>query len=321
MSLDDVYAKTAAGVRARVVKYATRSFGPETISEAGAAEFAAQVLPVIAAGQQQTAALTDAYLTRVLANEHGERIVGDRIIDTSQGLRGVDMSEVYSRPAKTARYALSQGKSLSDAVTEASNRLIKMVQSDLQIAKTQQARSTLRRSSADGFQRVLNGPRSCAKCVVASVLFYSKEDLLPIHPGCDCGVKPARRPRRGKILHEDRLKAIHDLVELSGLLPADPSAKDYENLIVVHEHGELGPVIALRNERFRGPDDVQKPDRSTPAPTPTTPSEAKSAAAKRLLPGLESSLANLRAKGLPEDAPQIQYHLTQIAKLRNDLAN
>lgn len=48
-------------------------------------------------------------------------------------------------------------------------------------------------------------------------------------------------------------------------------------------------------------------------------SDSKAATAKRLLPGLEVSLANLRAKGLPEDSPQIQYHMTQIAKLRAQL--
>jgi hypothetical protein len=65
----------------------------------------------------------------------------------------------------------------------------------------------------------------------------------------------------------------------------------------------------------------------TPADSPVvnldeprqTPPPAASAAA-RLLPGLEKSLEDLRAQGLPEDSPQIQYHLAQIAKFRRQLA-
>ncbi|MCG7610351.1 hypothetical protein [Mycobacterium sp. CnD-18-1] len=311
-TLDESYAAAVAAVRARVLEYATGLFGPDAISDSGVAGFVSQLLPVVAAGQQQTAALTDAYLTQVLAAEFDERIVSDRVIDTSQGLRGVDMSTVYARPTKTVRFELTQGKEVADAVAAGSKRLTKMVQSDMQLAKTTQARATMRRSMIDGYQRVLNGPHNCAKCIVASTRFYHKEQLMPIHPGCDCGVKPARTPRGVAVLHEDRLNAIHDQVDTSGLLPANPSATDYQNLLVVHEHGELGPVMSLRGEHFRTRSNLPKAVRP--------PKETKADVAQRLLPGLEGSLSNLRAKGLAEDSPQIAYHLAQISRLRADLA-
>lgn len=75
---------------------------------------------------------------------------------------------------------------------------------------------------------------------------------------------------------------------------------------------------------------VKKTDTSAPKPSDmkpkrTRPPEPKSTdsradIARRLLPGLEANLAKLRAKGLPEDSPQITYHLEQIARLRADLA-
>lgn len=37
------------------------------------------------------------------------------------------------------------------------------------------------------------------------------------------------------------------------------------------------------------------------------------------VPGLEASLADLRARGLAEDSPQITYHLQQIDRLRANL--
>lgn len=304
--LDDTYGAAVAAIRARVQAYVTALFGADAISDAGVQDFVAQILPMIAAGQQQTAALTDAYLTQVLATEFGERIVAGPVIDTRNGLRGTDMAVVYARPTNTVRYLLSEGKPIALALAEGAQRLSKMVASDMQIAKTNQARTTLRRSTIDGYQRVTRGSHSCAKCIVASTRFYFKEDLLPLHPGCDCGVKPARKPRGG-VLNEDRLKAVHDLVDTSGLLPANPSAKDYQHLLVTHEHGELGPVLTLRGEHFRTEAQALR-------------DETSQTKASRLLPGLESSLTNLRAKGVSEDSPQVAYHLTQIAKLRNDLA-
>ena len=55
-------------------------------------------------------------------------------------------------------------------------------------------------------------------------------------------------------------------------------------------------------------------DNTSPAASNTKP-ETEAQMAKRLLPGLEKSLADLRAKGLAESSSQIQYHLTQIARL------
>lgn len=305
--LDETYGAAVAAIRTRVLAYVTALFGTDAISDAGVEDFVAQILPMIAAGQQQTAALTDAYLTQVLATEFGERIVAGPVIDTRNGLRGTDMAVVYGRPANTVRYVLSQGKPIAQALAEGEQRLTKMVASDMQIAKTTQARTTLRRSTVDGYQRVLRGSHNCAKCIVASTRFYHKEDLLPMHPGCDCGVKPARKPRGGVVLHEDRLKAVHDLVDTSGLLPVNPSAKDYQHLLVTHEHGELGPILSLRGEHFRTEAQALR-------------DESKASTAERLLPGLESSLTNLRAKGLTDDSPQVTFHVNQIAKLRNDLA-
>lgn len=46
------------------------------------------------------------------------------------------------------------------------------------------------------------------------------------------------------------------------------------------------------------------------------PKESKSEIAARQLPGLERSLKNLRAQGLGDDSPQIEYHLKTIARLK-----
>ena len=53
------------------------------------------------------------------------------------------------------------------------------------------------------------------------------------------------------------------------------------------------------------------------APAAKVAADAEVAA--RQLPGLEASLANLRAKGLAEDSPQITWHKEQIARMRANL--
>ncbi len=310
MSLLDVYGAAVQELRNRAVGRVVAAFGPDAISDAGVAEFIRAAVPVVIAGMRQTAAATDAYLTRDLAERFGERIVGDQVIDVRQGLRGVPMNEVYARPTHTVRYALSQGKPVPDAVAAGKERLTKMVQSDLQIAKTNQARATLRRSTIDGYERVLKGEQSCIKCILASTRFYTKAELMPIHPGCDCDVRPARKLKnRSVVLNADRLDAIKKLIRKDKI-----AAGDYSKVLVVHDHGELGPVLGLDGESFRS--EVQAADdRDQQAQAKT---DAKTA--RQLLPGLEASLKNLRAKGLPEDSPQIQYHLEIIAKLRGDIA-
>jgi len=55
-------------------------------------------------------------------------------------------------------------------------------------------------------------------------------------------------------------------------------------------------------------------------PKPEQPAETEAQIAARLLPGFEDSLKNLRAQGLPDSSPQIQYHLTQIARLKRQIA-
>lgn len=51
----------------------------------------------------------------------------------------------------------------------------------------------------------------------------------------------------------------------------------------------------------------------------TKPVESKRDIAARQLPGLQRSLADLRARGLKEDSSQIQYHLRMIARFRAQL--
>lgn len=82
-------------------------------------------------------------------------------------------------------------------------------------------------------------------------------------------------------------------------------------------NGEDQPTY---DERRRAPVNLDEPKpKAKPAPQPEPREETDAQVAERLLPGLEKSLENLRARGFAEDSPQVQYHLTTIARLRRQL--
>jgi hypothetical protein len=250
--LDAAYAAQVKTTRARVEQFVQGRFAAGQYRDEDLVRFLNQVVPVVKAGQRQVSALTDAYLSRVLTEALGAPIAPRGPIDTSM-LRGVPDDTVYTRPFVTVRTELAAGKPYAQAVKAGAARAMDIVATDMQLAKTHTARSILGQTSGVvGYERVLTGAQSCALCYVASTQRYHVEDLLPIHPGCDCGVAPIVDTGQ-QIIYPDRLAATHQAVE-DRLGSQDPGARapDYRKQIVVHEHGEIGPVLAVRGQHFAG---------------------------------------------------------------------
>lgn len=252
-------------IRERLVDYTTATWNSlGSWRDADIQRFVDRILPRVLAGQKSVAGLTDAYLARVL----GSSPVGT--IDTS-ALRGVDPSEVYQRPAVAMRTALSQGKSFTDALAAGAARLASLVVTDLQLANTHQASEVLGSSGAAGFRRTLTGNEDCALCVIASTQRYHRGNLLPMHPGCDCGVAPLKGGEPvPQVIDSALLNATHQQVaEFTGTSDAGArdlgngkktssgkSVSDYTDLIITREHGELGPVLAWRGQTFTSAADL-----------------------------------------------------------------
>jgi hypothetical protein len=172
-----------------------------------------------------------------------------------QGGRGVPPEQVYRRPAVELYTALSKGVQFDEAVKRGQTRLESLVATDLQMAKVRQADASLKASGAKYFRRVLKGEHNCALCIIASTQRYKVGNLLPIHPGCDCDVEPLEGRRVPNILDRALLEQTHQMVkEFKG--QSDRSAAGYRDLIVTHEHGEIGPVMAWRKQKFTGPSDL-----------------------------------------------------------------
>ena len=250
---------TRLQIRDRLVDFATSLWGGMgSWRDADVDRFVEQIVPRVRAGEVAVARLTDAYLSSMT----GARPVG--VVDLSAIRNGVQPEDVYRRPAVTLYTGLSEGKSFTDAQKSAAARVVDLVRTDLQLSMTHQAQSNLGRGGMRMFQRTLTGGENCALCAIASTQRYWKEDLLPIHPGCDCGVAPWFGEDTW-VINQEELEKVHGLVASqfgdsdrnARMLPGGSNPRsDYLDLIVTREHGEYGPTLTWKANKFTGPKDI-----------------------------------------------------------------
>lgn len=269
-NLTGAYMAQVAAIRERVVVFA-RTLWEATaqLRDADVDRLVARLVPVVQGGQVQVANITSAYVRRLAELEGIVPVAVPVDRATIVGYRGVPPEDVYRRPAVTAYTALSQGKSFQDARAEGLARLVSIVSSDVQQARNRQARAAYSSSGFEYTVRTLSGSENCALCVIASTQRYHVSGLMPIHPGCDCGergVKAGRDP--GQVIDAGLLEAAHAQIE-SKVGVTERRARDlghgkfdatgfsdFTDLIITHEHGELGPTLTWRQDNFTGPDDL-----------------------------------------------------------------
>ena len=206
------------------------------------------ITPRVTAGQLRIADLTRAYLAQC-ARELGWKVVLPSIDqDEIRGARGVDPRIVYRRPAVDVYTALAAGKPLPQAAAEGRLRLTQLIGGDMQLAKVHASRQSMRGYPAEGqfYRRVLTGRENCALCVVASTQRYYRDDLMPIHPGCDCGVQPLPPGLAvNQVIDEDLLEQVHQITaDRLGVSDRGGRNPDYRKLLTVSEHGEYGPTLS-----------------------------------------------------------------------------
>lgn len=254
-----------AQVRARVLAFITRMWGGlESHRDGDIERFVTAIVPIIEGGQYQLAALTDAHLAIIEGAALGTAV---RPVGVNRAalkdLRGVPIREVYRRAGVEVWTALSNDVPYSEAVQRGLKRATTMADTDLQLAETHTARRVLAgKDNVVGYRRVLTGAESCALCAVASTQRYTKERLMPVHDNCDCKVRPIYGDRDpGRVLDSDLLESLKgDLADRFGTAYSDRTDKGdistLKRLVVTHEHGELGPVLARKGDAFTSAKDL-----------------------------------------------------------------
>lgn len=264
--------------------------------------------PIAVGAQQASATLMWAFQDRVLTDMTGVvRAPAPLDIDTVTGraLRGVAPEDVYARPfaeiwrmlaeheamrgelLEEARQSgepvdevearLAEERPLTKAVAAGERRARLLGITDLELAEREAVRQVLvtdpRTSEIEYYRRVLTGDENCGLCVVASTQRYRKAELLPIHPGCDCVSEPLPPGQAdGQVVDEQLLDAAHDAIKARfGISDRSGREIDYRKILLVREHGELGPVLTVAKHRFTDVDGLDIPaprrGRSTPAPS------------------------------------------------------
>jgi hypothetical protein len=233
--------------------------------------------PQIDAIKLQAAQLQAVYYQEV-AKANGEAFtpVAVRSSDlTEQVLRnGAERVEVYRRPFVEAYTALASNELLRTAVERGAARVSSIAETDVQLASRQAGlKQRQGNNNIVGYRRVLTGSENCALCAIASTQRYRRNNLKPIHPGCDCGEEPLYGDfDPGQVIDQGGLDSIHEALQ-SQLGVSDANARDasigkfvqyddntrladFTEVIVTREHGEYGPTLAWRDQNFTGPNDI-----------------------------------------------------------------
>ncbi len=223
---------------------------------------------ILDAAQQHMGSLTASYLTRYaeLRGEHLPHVTP--AVDLADLRTGVDRRTELERPFVDVWTALKDDKPLDVAVEQGRKRLDDLAATDLQLAKTHTAQTALAGDEKIvGYRRVLEGAYSCGLCILASTQRYHKADLMPVHPGCDCDVEPIYGTHDpGRLLNAGTITELHTAIDdtfgtsssAGRLIKYDADGKpiNYRDVIVTHEHGEIGPVLGVRGQDFTGPADI-----------------------------------------------------------------
>jgi hypothetical protein len=209
--------------------------------------FISGLLPVMRAGQLRTAMLTAAYI-RQASGGPLVRVDREQIVSA----RRVDPLVEYRRPFVAVYKGLAANLGLTASVAAGNRRLFDLLTTDLQLAKTVQARESFQKSDVLYYRRVLTGSENCALCEIASGNRYHSADLMPIHPGCDCGVEAVTGDPDAFPVSE--LDTSHGHTDLTASTAA--------HAVTTHEHGEWGPTLAWASDHFTGPGQIHEVEHS-----------------------------------------------------------
>jgi hypothetical protein len=183
-------------------------------------EFLSTALPPLHGANLQSVALTEAYLARKL----GRLPLGVSADSIVAGIRnGAAPATVYERAFIQVWSDLGKQTSWEQAVQAGRSRVESAAATDVQLS----FRDTLidigqQDERVVGWQRVADSG-ACDFCQEVDGARLASEDPMPLHNNCGCGVDPITEP-------------------------FTPTPRP--DTVAIHDHGELGPVLAAPGEHF-----------------------------------------------------------------------
>lgn len=274
-ALAAAYAAAMARIKATLLALLSRQWRQSgSWRDADAERFVRTMVPAVQAAQRAVATTTSAYLNQLTAQMTGTvrpPITVPAAQVTGSAVRnGARPEAVYRRPFETTWTELAADTPLDIAVDMGEARARTIAATDLQLTKTHTAKQVFAKDPrVVGYRRVPQGDHTCALCLIVSTRRYHKKELAALHPNCDCDIEPIHGEfDPGPVLDEAFLNAVHDAIKRdlgAKYVAASGKAKntrarelDYRDIVIVHQHGEVGPVLGVRGQHFTGPADIRR---------------------------------------------------------------
>jgi hypothetical protein len=300
-----LYAAQAAAqdARAKTAAVSLWSGFAEWYTAAAVQEIAQEAAAQSAVGQQVAAGLAQQYARTMvdLMRPAGSAAAGAKTLLLPPVRKGVDLVEVYTRPAAKYRRTYAFTEDLERASADALARAQDLVETDQLLTRREVTQQTYKALGITRLRRVIHPELSesgtCGLCAVASTRTYLVDELMSIHPPhCKCTSVPVLSDADpGAVLNEKDLPALY--------AAAGGTSAAKLKRIRVRQHGEYGPTLVDADHSFRAPRDVKGDDEAT--------------VAAKQLDVLRPVLANLeRREAAGEDVTDpLRYQRGLIARL------
>ena len=197
-------------------------------NEADVPRFMDQALPLVAAGQAQSASLTAAFIARSMRvpafGIDPARVTGAAV------RAGTPPETVYHRAFIQTWHDLGQGKPYEEAVNVGESRVKSSASMDVSLAQ----RESFQVAQEDvpgiyGYQRVASSG-ACEFCASIAGSYVKSANAMALHNHCSCTLSP--------------LTSSHPKAKWL------PSGAHVTDDFAVHEHGELGAVLGSPDDQF-----------------------------------------------------------------------
>ena len=252
---------------ASVIAAIWRSLG--SYNQADVPRFLSQALPVVAAGQTQSAALTAAFIARSM---HVPVFGIDPARVTGAAVRaGTPPETVYNRAFNQTWHDHGQGVPWQEAVNVGESRVKSSANMDVSLAQ----RASFQVAQDDvpgiyGYQRVPSAS-ACEFCQSVAGAYVKSANAMPLHNNCGCSLEP--------------LTSTHPNATWL------PSGAHVSEGFAVHEHGELGAVLTDPSDQFTTESEARSlPGRNDGVRLQTSPGAAPFMALASDYPTAESVL-------------------------------
>lgn len=296
--------------------------------------FIDELSPQLIGFKQKAAQAALAYNGQVAAIE-GKPFVQPSLAEidlSTEALRnGTNVEDVYRRPFVQMRMALAKNPlDFPAALNTGTLTARSLARTEVQLSRRQVSLFARKyNKNVVGYLRTLTGMESCALCYVASTQRYHKGDLLPIHPGCDCGEMPIYGDSDpGQIIDKQLLEKSHEAVgerfgSIARTARGDGEKLPDYNKIMVEDHGEMGPMLTVKGQGFTGPNDLSLKGKSMPvakAPTAKDSVKAIQDKAKRINGQKIQEIGVEAFQDISENAPMgSRYQAITNPRLKGDI--